>query len=130
FTVGQKNANMLFATAVRAPLQLDNEVQNLPAASWKSIPLNLTYPGTLVVSVTVVQGNPVDVFLTDGTGIAALQANQRVGSINGFEATKTRDYRRSGQLGRGVYYLILRDTSLGILSAHASDISVNATLNP
>lgn len=132
FTAGQKNANTLFATAVRAPIQLDNEVQNLPASSWKSIPLNLTYPGTLALSITVVQGNPVDVFVTDTNGLAALQANrlQNVGSVNGFEATKTKSYRRSGELGRGIYYLVLRDTSLGILSARASDISVNAVLNP
>jgi hypothetical protein len=47
-----------------------------------------------------------------------------------FSATKTKTYNRSARLNQGIYYLVLRDTSLGILSAHASDISVKAELKP
>jgi len=47
-----------------------------------------------------------------------------------FSASKTKTYRRSGQLNEGSYYLVLRDTSLGILSSSASDISVKVQLNP
>jgi hypothetical protein len=47
-----------------------------------------------------------------------------------FNAAKTKLYRRSARLGQGSYYLVLRDTSLGILSASASDISVKVQLNP
>ena len=47
-----------------------------------------------------------------------------------FNATKTKTYRRTGQLNQGSYYLVMRDTSLGILSARASDISVKVQLNP
>ena len=39
-------------------------------------------------------------------------------------------YKRSGLLGEGVYYLVLRDASLGILSASSSDIKVSARLEP
>jgi len=43
---------------------------------------------------------------------------------------KTKTYWRTGQLGQGSYYLVMRDTSLGILSQRASDISVKVQLNP
>ncbi len=36
----------------------------------------------------------------------------------------------TGQLQEGSYYLVLRDTSLGILSAPASDITLKVQLNP
>jgi len=47
-----------------------------------------------------------------------------------FSAAKTTLYRRNARLGKGTYYLVVRDTSLGILSASASDISVKVQLNP
>jgi len=37
--------------------------------------------------------------------------------------------KRAG-LGQGSYYLVMRDNSLGILSAKVSDISVKVQLNP
>ena len=47
-----------------------------------------------------------------------------------FSATKSKTYRRESQLAEGSYYLVMRDTSFGILSASASDVSVKAQLNP
>lgn len=43
---------------------------------------------------------------------------------------ETKTYRRKSQLNQGSYYLVLRDRSLGILSAKATDIAVKVILNP
>jgi hypothetical protein len=48
---------------VRVPVTLKDEVQNLRAANWQSIALNVPYNGELDVDLTVVQGNPIDVLL-------------------------------------------------------------------
>ena len=117
---------------VRVPVTLKDEVQNLRAANWQGIALNVPYNGELDVDLTVVQGNPIDVLLTDSDQLGAMQQGQwgQVKVYQDFNATKTRTYRRKVQLNQGSYYLVLRDTSLGFLSARASDISVKVILNP
>jgi len=62
--VGTKNATQMVATAVHAPIELKNEVQNLQASSWKGISINVPYSGTVNVELEVVHGNPIDVLLT------------------------------------------------------------------
>jgi len=129
---GTKQAEDAIRTAVRAPIALKDSVENVPAASWKAVALDLPYPGTVDVSLEVVNGNPVDVVVTTLDQLEVLKQNgwghMRV--YTDFNAVKTKTYRRTGQLGQGSYYLVMRDTSLGILSAHASDVSVKAHLNP
>src|SRR5258706_38810 len=56
--MGAKGATQMVATAVHAPIELKNEVQNLPAASWKGITLTVPYSGTVDVDLQVVRGNP------------------------------------------------------------------------
>ncbi len=77
-------------------------------------------------------GNPIDVFLTPADQMDAMKKREwgSVKTYNDFNATKTREYHRTAQLGPGSYYLVLRDTSLGVLSAHASDVSVKTILTP
>jgi hypothetical protein len=53
-----------------------------------------------------------------------------VKTYSDFNATETREYHHTAQLGPGNYYLVLRDKSLGILSAHATDVSVKTMLTP
>ena len=129
---GSKGTSQAIAAVVRTPVALKDEVENLPASSWKAVPLSLPYSGTVTVSLRVVQGNPVDVFITDTNQLGTMSdADWRnVTVYTDFNATKTRTYRRNGQLGQGTYYLVMRDNSLGILSASATDISVKAQLNP
>jgi len=132
YTAGSRNTTRLIATAVHAPITLEDEVQNLPAASWKAVPLNLPYAGTLNINLQVVRGNPVDVFLTTPDQADAMNKGDwtNVKVYGDFSATKTQTYRRTGQLGQGNYYLVIRDTSLGILSSRASDVSVKVQLSP
>ncbi len=127
-----KQAEEAIRTVVRAPIALKDSVENVPAASWKAVPLDLPYPGTIDVSLEVVNGNPMDVAVTTPDQLEVLKQNgwghMRV--FTDFNAVKTKTYRRTGQLGQGSYYLVIRDTSLGILSQRASDISVKVQFNP
>jgi hypothetical protein len=111
---------------------LKNEVQNLPASSWKGIALTVPYSGMVEVNLQVVSGNPIDVFLTTSDQLETMKKEQwsQVQAYPNFNAAKTKLYRRAVRLEQGSYYLVLRDTSLGILSASASDISVKVQLNP
>jgi hypothetical protein len=129
---GTKATTRMIATAVRAPIEVKNEVENLRAASWKAIALNLPYTGTVNIDLSVANGNPVDVFLTTPDQLEAMQKEQwsSVLAYTDFNATGTKLYRRSGRLTEGNYFLVVRDRSLGILSASASDISVKVQLNP
>jgi hypothetical protein len=129
---GSNGANQALAVAVHAPITLKDEVENLPASSWKAVPLSLPYSGSINVSLQVVRGNPVDVFLTGADQLETIKKEEwnNVQVYTDFNALKTTTYRRDEQLGQGGYYLVIRDTSLGILSASASDISMKIQLKP
>jgi hypothetical protein len=113
-------------------LTVTDEVENVPAASWKAIKYNFPSGGKLDITVQVVNGNPVDVFLTPADQMDTMKKIEwgNLKTYGDFNASKTMTYRRTAQLGPGSYYLVLRDTSLGILSARASDVSVKAILTP
>ena len=130
--LGNKATNQIVATVTHSSMEVKNEVENLPASSWKAVALNLPYSGEIDVKLEVVSGNPVDVFVTTPDQLDAMKKAQwnQVRVYPDFNATQTKAYRRSARLGQGVYYLVLRDTSLGILSSSASDISVKVQLNP
>jgi hypothetical protein len=119
-------------TAENIIIELKNEVQNLPASSWRAVALSLPYSGTISVDLTVKRGNPLDVFLTTPDQLDNMKTGQRnpVRVYSDFTASKAKIYKRSGRLRQGNYYLVLRDTSLGVLSASSSDIAVKAQLNP
>ncbi len=132
YNVGTKQTTQMVATVVHAPIEVKNEIENLPASSWKGIALNLPYTGTVSIDLAVARGNPLDVFLTPSDQLenmkAALWTQVRV--YSDFSASKTTIYKRSGRLRQGNYYLVLRDTSLGVLSASSSDVNVKVRLNP
>ncbi len=129
---GTKATSQAFATVVHAPMTLKDEVQNVRANSWRAVALTLPYPGTVIVSLNVLQGNPLDVVLTTADQLETIKKEEwnNVQVYSDFTASKTKTYRREAQLGQGSYYLVMRDTSLGILSASASDVSVKVQLNP
>jgi len=132
YQAGTKTTTQMIATVVHAPVTLTDEVENLPASSWKAVPLNLPYGGTVDINLQVVRGNPIDVFVTTPDQLETIKKEEwnNVQVYVDFNATKTQTYRRTGQLGQGSYYLVMRDTSLGILSSSASDISVRVRMNP
>ena len=112
------------------PVQFADQVENLPAHSYKTISFDLPHSGNFTVKVAVLHGNPVDVFVIGPDQLASVEAQKwnEVHPYNPFTAMKTQTYERTGQLPPGTYYLVLRDLSLGILSSRSSDISVKARL--
>jgi hypothetical protein len=113
-------------------LTVTDEVENVPSASWKALNYNFPSGGKLDITIRVVNGNPIDIFLTPADQMEAMKNREwrSVKTFGAFNATKTREYHRTAQLGPGSYCLVLRDTSLGVLSAHASDVSVKTILTP
>jgi hypothetical protein len=130
YSVGTKQTVRMVATVVHTPIEIQNEVENLPASSWKAIALNLPYTGTVSVDLAVQRGNPLDVFLMNPDQINNLKMRQQFKVYTDFTASKTTTYKRSGRLMQGNYYLVLRDTSLGVSSARSSDVTVKVELNP
>lgn len=121
---------ILSAVASLRPVDLLDEVENLPASSMKGIPITLPYGGTLTLEVQVLRGNPVDIFLVDPSDAELIKAKEKFQSYQGFNAEKSMVYSRQGQMAPGTYDVVFIDRSLGILSASASDIKVKAHLAP
>lgn len=130
YSLGTRDTTQILATAVHAPIQLVNEIQNVPAHSWKAVPFTTTYAGSVTIDIREVRGNPIDVFVMNADQLDKLKANESVLTFTDFDAQKTQVYERTARLQQGTYYLVMRDTSLGILSSSASDISVRIQLNP
>lgn len=99
YNAGTRNTTQFIATAVHAPITLKDEVENIPAASWKAVPLNLPYSGAVEVNLEVVRGNPVDVYLTTPDQLDAIKKEDwsNVKVYGDFSATKTKTYRRTGR---------------------------------
>ena len=133
YTAGNKAASTLVATVTHTSITLRDETTNLPANSWRSIPAQLPYNGSLDVTLRVIRGNPLDVFLVTPSEMDSIQRTNDWRGIQGstdFIAAKTITYHRTAPLYQGTYFLVLRDPSLGILSQSASDVSVKIVLNP
>ncbi len=121
---------VLSAVASLRPVDIRDEVQNLPASSIKWVPLTLPYAGTLHLEAQVVRGNPLDVRLVDPTELESIKAKKPFRQYAGFEAERTTTYKRDGRLQSGTYMLVLVDQSLGIMSASSSDVRLKARLVP
>jgi len=133
YTAGNRAASTLVATVTHTSITLLDETTNLPANSWRSIPAQLPYNGSLDVSLRVIRGNPLDVFLVTSSEMEAMKGTNDWSSYEGnveFRAVKTVTYHRTATLNEGTYLLVLRDPSLGIFSQSASDVSVKIVLNP
>jgi len=132
FSKGTRKTTQLVASAIHAPITLKDEVENVPANSWKAVGVDVPYSGTIDVSLQVLQGNPVDVFVVPSDQLDTMKKEDwdHIKVYSDFNATKTKTFKRTGQLGQGSYYFVLRDTSLGVPSSRASDISLKVQLSP
>ncbi|MBI5098141.1 MAG: SHOCT domain-containing protein [Nitrospirae bacterium] len=129
-TVGKQSTEKMISSVVHTPITLVDEIENISASSWKAMPLNLSYSGTLNLTVEVVRGNPVDIVVIHSTELENYKNSNQFQHFPDFEASKTTSYKRSARLNEGIYYLIIRDNTLGILSTSSSDIKVIARLEP
>jgi hypothetical protein len=118
------------ATVLHAPIQLKDEIENVPAHSYRAIEFDVPYTGSVNIGVNVVHGNPMDVFVIAPDQLPSLQALKwnDVHPYSNFTAMKTQAYDRTAQLPQGTYYLVLRDLTLGIFSKSASDVSLKMRL--
>jgi hypothetical protein len=85
------------------------------------------------VTLDVVRGNPLDVLLVDSSQMDVLKKTNDWRPVEGnvdFSASKTTTYHRTAPINQGTHFLVMRDTSLGILSQSASDVVVKVVLNP
>lgn len=130
FTRGEKAADATTAALLRRPMELKNSIENLKASSIAGLPITLPYDGTLSIEVNVVNGNKIDVYLIPTTEYEHIRKNESFSYIRPFEATKTKAFKQEQRLNSGTYYIVLRDQTLGILSASTSDIKVIAKLEP
>jgi hypothetical protein len=132
YRVGTRKTTRMIANALHAPITLKDEVENVSANSWKAVDLDLPYSGAVDVSLQVGDGNPVDVFVVPSDQLDTMKRGDwnNVKVYSDFNATKTKAFKRTGQLGQGSYYLVMRDTSPAIPSSHPSDISVKVELSP
>jgi hypothetical protein len=118
------------AAVLHQPIELKSATENIPVTSYKAFPLTLPYGGTLIVEVSVVNGNGLDVCLVKPDQMDAIKNNKAFSRFTDFNATKTKSYQRSGRMAQGDYYLVVLDTSLGILSKTATDVKIHARLEP
>ena len=95
-SAGTNGVRAVVGSAVHLPVTLNDEVENVHAASWKAVALNLPYSGNVTVNLAVVRGNPIDVFLTSPDQLETMKAGQwrNVRVYSDFSATKSKAYRR------------------------------------
>lgn len=125
---GKKAADYVVSSVVRKPISLQDTIVDLRASAVKGLPIRLPYSGTLTIEIQVRSGNDISIALAPADQQPNIQANREFKTILGFEAERTRQYKRSGRVPSGVYYIVIRDKSLGILSQQSSDVSVKARL--
>lgn len=115
-----------------SPTILIDEVEDLPPLAWKAIPLSLLNAGNVNIDVQVVQGNSIDVFLTEANQIDSVKKVEwsTLKVYRDVSATRTKTFRRAVRLARGRFYLVLRDMTVGTPSSSDSDVSVKVQLNP
>lgn len=134
--MGQEGLQTSLATAVQAPLELENETVSVEAAHSRAIPVRLPYSGQLDLNVSVVKGEYVNVYVVDAAGWAAFKSAKQAffgGKFNhypAFEATKTQRSHTHARLGAGAYYIVLENPTLGLLVADSFDVAVKARLEP
>ena len=129
------------------PAVLIDEVVNLSANSAKKVPLHIAKESMITLTVNVVHGNPVDVYVIPTSELgnfnnalsitgnimadpaARERAKHMFQQVEEFRVTKARTYKRAGVFRPGDCFIILVDTSKGVLSLPRSDIKVHAQLN-
>ncbi|HEX9021569.1 MAG TPA: CsgG/HfaB family protein [Nitrospirota bacterium] len=116
--------------AFRTPIAVIDQAEQLKIGSWKALPMNVMYDGTLAVTMNVTKGNPIDVIVIPDSEYENVKNNKEVHPLTVFTSLKTKNYTRKARLDSGSYYLILRDSSIGILSRQRSNIEIKVQLEP
>jgi TolB-like protein len=116
------------STTAHDSIPLLETVEKLEIGADKAFPLNLPSGGTLNVTVDVLRGNPIDVTVIPGPELENFKKRKEFKKVALFTATNMKSYRRSADLAAGEYYLVVRDSSLGVFSVQRSDIKIQVRL--
>ena len=130
FSLGKQAATYVTASVTHQQYEIKDTVLQLRAGSTTGVPLALPYSGRVDFAVHVQLGNAINVFVITPEQFANLRAGRRALVVEGSRAVNVRNCARSIDLERGLYYLGIRDTTLGILSAPTSEVTVQARLSP
>ncbi len=103
-------------------------IEKLKIGSYKALPLSLTSGGTLKVTVDVVRGNPMDINVIPDSELKNFKDQKEFINVADFTATTMKRYKRSANLNNGDYYLVIRDSSLGIFSVQNSEVKITVQL--
>lgn len=117
------------AAGAPAPITLIDTVEKIKIGDWKALPLHLASRGTLSLIMSVVRGNPIDAYVIPGSELENFKRRTEFQKVAGFMVTKMSS-RHSSDIGSGDYYLILRDSSLGVFSTQNSEIKITVQLEP
>ncbi len=113
-----------------SPITVIDEEQKIAIGTWKALPVKLSHSGTLHVTLDVVKGNSIDVVVIAEPELERLKKNEAFTSQPEFTAGKAKRYQRKAAIEKGNYYLVLRDSSVGVFSVSESTVKVTARLEP
>jgi hypothetical protein len=116
------------ASIAHTTVTLLDTIEKLKIGFYKALPLSLTSGGTLKVIVDVVHGNPMDINVIRGSELKNFKDQNEFKDEAEFTATKMKKYKRSANLNNGDYYLVIRDSSLGIFSVQNSEVKITVQL--
>jgi ABC-type phosphate/phosphonate transport system permease subunit len=126
-----KPAATIIKEAVHMPVELRNETFTVAARGSKAIEIQVPYNGSLTINAHVLgNGNAMEMFLTNQSGLEKLQATNQGTYLGGFYAVKASSFQHTERMNQGPYYFVVRDRHFGILSATASDVSLDARVDP
>ncbi len=129
FSLGKRAATYVVASVIHQQYEIHDSVLRLEAGSTIGVPLALPYSGRVDIEVRVQRGNTINVFVVTPEQFTNVRAGRRAMTVTGSRAVNVKNYARSIKLESGLYYLGLRDTTLGILSSSASEVRVQARLS-
>ncbi len=112
------------------PVTLIDTVEKIKIGSYKALFLNLASGGTLDVAIDVVHGNPIDVNVLPAAEFENYKGQKKSKAVSDFTAAKMKNYKRTAYLGKGDYYLVIRDSSLGLFSVQSGEIKITVRLEP
>ena len=117
-------------TSTDGPMTLARAVEDLPANSWKAVPLTVPHDGLLEVHVGVAHGNALNVFVATSADMQQMRGDD-VTTVRQFQdlgATNTKQFQREAQLSAGQYYLVLQDPTMAGQPVSPSAVSIRASL--
>lgn len=116
------------APITHTTVTLLDATEKITIGSYKTLPLSLTSGGTLKVIVDVVRGNSMDVSVIPAAELNNFKDQKEFKDVADFTATKMKRYKRSANITNGDYYLVIRDSSLGIFSVQNSEVKITVQL--